>query len=134
MAEQEKRTVEMAALKMPTAHMGFIRRNQQVAQKVGKLMVMLTDMAKSVQGLKEILGKPELFKQYIEDGTEEELAGFLKACLEISNNPEGVFHVKGISEKAFDAVVSKMGDHVVATKTSTEEAPKVELFQRKEHS
>lgn len=128
MSEQKERTIEMAALKMPHEQMGFIRNNQKIAQKVGKIMVMLTDMQKSVSTFKELLGKPELFKQYLENGTEEELASFLQVCLKLQETPDAVFHVRNIPEEAFDKVVSKLGDHVVATKTEVTEP--VKLFKR----
>jgi len=116
MSEKEQRATKMAAIIMPTEHMDFIRRNQKIAEKAGKIMVMLTDMQKSVKAIKELLTKPELFKQNLENGTEEELAAFLQVCAKIQENPDGIFHAKDIPEEAFDRIVEKLGDHVVATK------------------
>lgn len=116
MSEKEQRATKMAAIRMPTEHMDFIRRNQKIAEKAGKIMVMLTDMQKSVKAMKELLTKPELFKQNLENGTEEELAAFLQVCAKIQENPDGIFHAKDIPEEAFDRIVEKLGDHVVATK------------------
>ncbi len=51
MSEKEQRVPEMAAIRMPTEHMDFIRRNQKIAEKAGKIMLMLTDMQKSVKAI-----------------------------------------------------------------------------------
>lgn len=126
MSEKEQRVTEMTAIRMPTEHMDFIRRNQKIAEKTGKIMVMLSDMQKTVQGMKELFKKPELFKKYLEDGTEEELIKFLSVCGQIQDNPDSIFHAKNVPEEAFDKIVSKMGDHVVATKMED-----VKLFKRK---
>lgn len=136
MAEEQKeeRLVEMAALKLPTDQINFIRKNQKLGQKAGKVMIMLHDMKKSVKALEELLNRPALFKEFLEDGTEEELEAFLKALLKANEQQDGIFHVKGIPEEAFDKVVSKMGDGAVVTKTTDAEVPKVKLFERKEHS
>lgn len=125
MSDQET-SVEMAAIRMPSEQMDFIRRNQKVAEKTGKIIVMLSDMQKTVQGMKELFKRPELFKEYLENGTEEELAKFLSVCGQIQDNPDSIFHAKNIPEEAFDKIVSKMGDHVVATKTED-----LKLFKRK---
>lgn len=127
--QKEERVTEMAAIRMPTEQMGFIRRNQKVGEKVGKLMVMLTDTQKAVKAMKELLTQPELFKKYLEDGTEEELKAFLDTCLKIQENPDAIFHARNIPEEAFDKVIEKMGDHVVATKIDD-----VKLFKRKAES
>lgn len=126
MSDQEEVVMEMAAIKMPTEQMDFIRRNQKVAEKTGKIMVMLSDMQKTIQGMKELFKKPELFKKYLENGTEEELVKFLSVCGQIQDNPDSIFHAKNVPQEAFDKIVSKMGDHVVAAKTED-----LRLFKRK---
>ena len=114
--QKEERVTEMAAIRMPTEQMDFIRRNTIIAEKVGKFMVMLADMQKAAQDVRNLLSKPDLFKQFLENGTEEELAAFLQMCAKIQENPDGIFHAKDIPEEAFDRIVEKLGDHVVATK------------------
>lgn len=116
MSEKEQRVPEMAAIRMPTEHMDFIRRNTIIAEKAGKFMVMLADMQKAAQDVRNLLSKPDLFKQFLENGTEEELTKFLQVCVKVQENPDAIFHAKDIPEEAFDRIVEKLGDHVVATK------------------
>lgn len=122
----EQRMTEMAAIKMPHEQMDFIRRNQKLAEKTGKMMLMLTDMQKSIKALKDLFKRSDLFKQYLENGTEEELISFLETCLKIQEEPDRIFHAKDVPEEAFDRIVSKLGDHVVATKMED-----LKLFKRK---
>lgn len=124
--QKEERVTEMAAIRMPTEQMDFIRRNTIIAEKVGKFMVMLADMQKAAQDVRNLLSKPDLFKQFLENGTEEELTKFLQVCVKVQENPDGIFHAKNVPEEAFDKIMEKMGDHVVATKIDD-----TKLFRRK---
>lgn len=126
MSDQEEVVMEMAAIRILPEQMDFIGRNQKVAEKIGKIMVLLSDMQKTIQDMKGLFKKPELFKKYLENGTEEELVKFLSVCGQIQDNPDSIFHAKNVPEEAFDKIVSKMGDHVVAIKTED-----LKLFKRK---
>lgn len=117
MSDQEEVVMEMAAIRILPEQMDFIGRNQKVAEKIGKIMVLLSDMQKTIQDMKGRFKKPELFKKYLENGTEEELVKFLSVCGQIQDNPDSIFHAKNVPEEAFDKIVSKIGDHVVAIKT-----------------
>jgi len=117
--ENQESRVEMAALKMPTEQMGFIKRNSKLAAKAGKLMIMIHDLKNSVSNMEKILEKPELFKPYFEDGTEEELNAFFEALKRVNASQDGMFHFKDIPKEAFDQVKEKLGDHMVATEIST---------------
>jgi hypothetical protein len=111
-----------AAVKMPKTYLDFIKRNDNVARIVGTLMVGLAELKEHEKQVKHILNSPEIFEKELENGTPEELRGFLKKVLEdIDNDLVRVY--QDITDTEHQEIVEKLGQfgEVVSTKVELDE-------------
>lgn len=114
----------MTAVKLPKKHMDFVSKNPMLAQGVGRVMILmselkgLTDMAQSMgqefakQGYEECLEglkDPSNFMELMKDGTEEQLQDFLNDLASSLENG-GVSNFDNIEPEQLEEFKQKAAD------------------------
>lgn len=104
--EQKPKKGSMAFIKMPSEHMGFIKKNPKIAKKAGILVVGLIEYNRQIDKIKSLLGQTDKFSDDLEEGTIEELEAFLKTLTETERG--GV--ITDLPEGAEELVLEKLGE------------------------
>src|SRR5688572_10786410 len=121
MNPQEQSTGTFAAVKMPKAYLDFIKKNDKIANAVGTLMVGLAEIKQQEKEEIRILSSPELFEKELEDGTPEQLKGFLSKVLE---DIDKVQVYQNITDTEHEEILEKLGKNgqvVVSTRVNLDE-------------
>jgi len=116
----DKNVTELAAVKLPTESVDFLRRNPELAEKAGKLMVSLIEINQVKKSVIDLFKHPDLFKPFLKDGTEQELAKFVEDALA---SADGAMKFNNLPPGAFEKVVEQMGDRMLATEVHVANGP-----------
>jgi hypothetical protein len=107
-----KHVKEMAAVNLPPQCVDFLRRNPELAETAGKLMVSLIEVNQTKKAIVDLFKNPELFKPQLKNGTEQELAEFVEAALASADN---ALKFNNLPPGAFEKIVEEAGNKMLAT-------------------
>ena len=109
----------VAAIRMPTKYLDFIKRNPQLAQTIGKAVMARKEIKDSLDMLDKILADPELFEEELENGTPEELKGFLET---LAKERDTTVLLKNLTREQYEEVHQKFVDASLSGVITTTDA------------
>lgn len=112
MTNKDHKVKEMQLMKLPTEQINFLKRNPILAEKLGQIMVALTELDLTKKELLSILDDTNLIKTHLQDGTEEELVKFIA---EAKQAQKDAVKFEDLPDGAFEEIKKQMGERLFVT-------------------
>lgn len=103
----------MVCVKIPQEHREFLESNPRLAQMVGNTVTHLIEIYSKVEGLKELVRRPELLASLIDVGTVDQATAFVNVAMEAAQN--GAIKIDNVSKEVFEKVKEQLGDSAFTT-------------------
>ena len=98
----------MSVVRMPKEFFPFMKRNPKLTQIVGQALMEIHAAQKHIDDMKLVLQHSEDLRAELEDGTPEEMEGFIKGALEGSEF--GVMDFDDLPPGLYDKLREELGD------------------------